>query len=397
MNSKRFIYITTGIQMKTIKITMMRCIGILLLLQSCSSEQTNTTGPSDSNNAALSTDRVHLTTAQQKNLGLSFGNLEKQALGLTIFANGQIEVPPQNKSYISMPYGGYIKQIKVLDGMRVQKGQVLMTVEHPDIVALQQTFLEVNGEMIFLEADFQRQKQLFEKEAGSAKNYQQAKSAYQIAKAKLSGLEVKLEMAQVNMSALKSGKIQREQSIRSPFNGVITKVTANVGAFAEPKDRLMEIIDLKHAHAELVVYEKYLSYLKKDQKVALNFIEDRAPVEASIFLIGSEISAERTVKVHCHFKTLPKDITPGSYLKATIQAEESGHWVLPNEAVVQYNGKDVIFIQEGANFLPIEIDVILSNEFVSAIGDKNIVKLKKAKIVNNGAYDLLAILNKEVE
>jgi cobalt-zinc-cadmium efflux system membrane fusion protein len=340
---------------------------------------------------------VHLTTTQQKNLGLSFGKLEKQALGLTIFANGQIEVPPQNKSYISMPYGGYIKQIKVLDGMRVQKGQVLMTVEHPDIVALQQTFLEVNGEMIFLEADFQRQKQLFEKEAGSAKNYQQAKSAYQIARAKLSGLEVKLEMAQVNMSALKSGKIQREQSIRSPFNGVITKVTANVGAFAEPKDRLMEIIDLKHAHAELVVYEKYLSYLKKDQKVALNFIEDRAPVEASIFLIGSEISAERTVKVHCHFKSLPKDITPGSYLKATIQAEESGHWVLPNEAVVQYNGKDVVFIQEGANFLPIEIDVILSNESVSAIGDKNIVKLKKAKIVNNGAYDLLAILNKEVE
>jgi hypothetical protein len=71
--------------------------------------------------------------------------------------------------------------------------------------------------------------------------------------------------------------------------------------------------------------------------------------------------------------------------------------VLPNEAVVQYNGKDVVFIQEGANFLPIEIDVILNNESVSAIGDKNIVKLKKAKIVNNGAYDLLAILNKEVE
>ena len=159
----------------------------------------------------------------------------------------------------------------------------------------------------------------------------------------------------------------------------------------------MEIIDLKHAHAELVVYEKYLSYLKKDQKVALNFIEDRAPVEASIFLIGSEISAERTVKVHCHFKSLPKEITPGAYLKAEIQAEESDHWVLPNEAVVQYNGKDVIFIQEGANFLPIEIDVILNNESVSAIGDKNIVKLKKAKIVNNGAYDLLAILNKEVE
>lgn len=381
--------------MKTINLSIIAlCLGVLVLFESCKSDNTleakNTTAPT-------STKLLSLSKTQQKNLGLSLGTLEKQSLGLQIFANGQIEVPPQNKSYISMPYGGYIKQIKVLDGMRVQKGQVLMTVEHPDIVALQQSFLEVNGEMTFLEADYLRQKQLYDKEASSAKNYQQAKSAYQIAKAKLSGLAVKLEMAQVNIDQLKNGKIQREQSIRSPFNGVITKVTANVGAFAEPKDRLMEIIDLKHAHAELVVYEKYLSYLRKDQQVELSFIEDRAPVQASVFLIGSEISPERTVKVHCHFKNLPKDITPGSYLKASIQAEVTDHWVLPNEAVVQYKGKDVVFIQEGTNFLPIEIDVILANETVSALGAKNMSKLKKAKIITRGAYELLAMLNKEVE
>ena len=384
--------------MKTINLSTIKlCLGALVLLQSCSSEQTNTATQAESTAQTINATGLILSNAQQKNLGISIGSLQKKALGLSIFANGQIEVPPQNKSYISMPYGGYIKQIKVLDGMRVQKGQVLMTVEHPDIVALQQTYLEVNGEMTFLEADFLRQKQLFEKEAGSAKNFQQAKSAYQIAKAKLSGLAVKLEMAQVNIAALKNGKIQREQSIRSPFNGVITKVTANVGAFAEPKDRLMEIIDLKHAHAELVVYEKYLSYLRKDQQVELSFIEDRAPVQASVFLIGSEISPERTVKVHCHFKSLPKDITPGSYLKATIQAEVTDHWVLPNEAIVQYKGKDVVFIQEGTNFLPIEIDIILANETVSAVGAKNMGQLKKAKIVTLGAYELLAILNKEVE
>lgn len=381
--------------MKTINLSIIAlCLGVLVLFESCKSDNTleakNTTAPT-------STKLLSLSKTQQKNLGLSLGTLGKQSLGLQIFANGQIEVPPQNKSYISMPYGGYIKQIKVLDGMRVQKGQVLMTVEHPDIVALQQNFLEVNGEMTFLEADYLRQKQLYDKEASSAKNYQQAKSAYQIAKAKLSGLAVKLEMAQVNIDQLKNGKIQREQSIRSPFNGVITKVTANVGAFAEPKDRLMEIIDLKHAHAELVVYEKYLSYLRKDQQVELSFIEDRAPVQASVFLIGSEISPERTVKVHCHFKNLPKDITPGSYLKASIQAEVMDHWVLPNEAVVQYKGKDVVFIQEGTNFFPIEIDVILANETVSAFGAKNMSKLKKAKIITRGAYELLAMLNKEVE
>ena len=381
--------------MKTINNIVIISTTFLLLLTACSSEQDQTSNQAPA--AQVSSKLLKLNAKQQKALGIQIGGLSQQELGLTIFANGQIEVPPQNKSYISMPFGGYIKQIKVLDGMRVKKGQVLMSVEHPDIIQLQQDYLEVLGEFSYLEADYLRQKQLFEKEAGSAKSYQQAKSAYAVAKAKMSGLQVKLEMAEVNLGQLKEGKIQRVQQIRSPFDGVVTKVTANVGAFAEPKDRLLEIIDLKHAHAELIVYEKYMAYLKKEQKVKLNFIDDTTPVEANIFLIGSEISPERTVKVHCHFKKLPASITPGSYLKAEIQAEVTNHFVLPNEAVVQHNGKDVVFIQEGDNFLPIEIDLILSNEEFSAIGEKNRSKLMHSKIILKGAYDLLAILNKEVE
>ena len=381
--------------MKTINNIVIISTTFLLLLTACSSEQDQTSNQAPA--AQVSSKLLKLNAKQQKALGIQIGGLSQQELGLTIFANGQIEVPPQNKSYISMPFGGYIKQIKVLDGMRVKKGQVLMSVEHPDIIQLQQDYLEVLGEFSYLEADYLRQKQLFEKEAGSAKSYQQAKSAYAVAKAKMSGLQVKLEMAEVNLGQLKEGKIQRVQQIRSPFDGVVTKVTANVGAFAEPKDRLLEIIDLKHAHAELIVYEKYMAYLKKEQKVKLNFIDDTTPVDANIFLIGSEISPERTVKVHCHFKKLPASITPGSYLKAEIQAEVTNHFVLPNEAVVQHNGKDVVFIQEGDNFLPIEIDLILSNEEFSAIGEKNRSKLMHSKIILKGAYDLLAILNKEVE
>ncbi|MEN9702097.1 MAG: hypothetical protein RIR55_1439 [Bacteroidota bacterium] len=381
--------------MKTINLLIAFSAATLTLLSACSSKSEGSAQPKQT--SAVQSNLLSLTHKQQKDLGIQLGAIAQQELGLSIFANGKIEVPPQNKSYISMPFGGYIKQIKVLDGMRVRKGQVLMSVEHPDIIQLQQDYLEVLGEYAYLEADYQRQKQLFEKEAGSAKSYQQAKSAYAVAKAKLSGLQVKLEMAEVNLAQLKEGKIQRVQQIRSPFDGVITKVTANVGAFAEPKDRLLEIIDLKHAHAELEVYEKYFQYLKKNQKVKLNFIENVAPVEASIFLIGSEISQERTVKVHCHFEKLPKDITPGAFLKAEILAEEQQQWVLPNDALVTYQNKDVVFIQQGDNFIPLVVDILLAKNDFSAIGGANLDKLKRSKIVTKGAYELVAMLNKEVE
>lgn len=364
---------------------------IVLLLLSCSS-------PDIEANAAKETKAIQqlkLSPKQRQTLGLELGTLEQINMGLSVFANGVIDVPPQNKSYIAMPFGGYIKKINVLDGMQVKKGQILMVVEHPEVIELQQEYLEVQGQAEYLAADYERQKELYAKEAGSAKSYQQAKSAYMVNKAKLSGLAMKLEMANVNMNTLRNGQIERTQNIRSPFAGVITKVTANVGAFAEPKDNLLEIIDLKHAHAELTVYEKYLSFLQKEQSVKLQFVDMHTTASAKIYLIGREISTERTVKVHCHFDKLPADITPGSYLKAEIRAEDQNQFTLPEEAVVQQNGKDVVFIEKEGNFLTVEIDILMTQDGRVAITSKQLALLKRSSIVVKGAYELLAILNKE--
>ncbi len=363
----------------------------VLLLLSCSSQDQEA-------NAAKETKvnkQLKLSSKQLQTLGIELGALQQINMGLSVFANGVIDVPPQNKSYIAMPYGGYIKKINVLDGMQVQKGQILMVVEHPEVLQLQQEYLEVQGQAEYLAADYERQKELYENEAGSAKNYQQAKSAYMVNKAKLSGLAMKLEMANVNMNTLRNGQIERTQNIRSPFAGVITKVTANVGAFADPKDNLLEIIDLKHAHAELTVYEKYLSFLQKDQLVKLQFVDMHTTATAKIYLIGREISSERTVKVHCHFDKLPADITPGSYLKAEIRAEDQNQFTLPEEAVVQQNGKDVVFIEKKGNFFTVEIDILMSQDGRVAITSKQLALLEHSSIVVKGAYELLAILNKE--
>lgn len=364
---------------------------LLLLLVSCGSpEQTNQKEKAQNNLIKLSAEQI-------KSLGIELGKLQTDNISLNVYANGIIDVPPQNKSFISFPFGGYIRRIEVLDGMKVSKGQLLMEVEHPDIIALQQEYLEIMGQMEFLNADYERQKGLFEKEAGSAKNYQQAKSILAVNKAKLAGLELKLEMANVNLKRLQNGQIERVQRVVSPFNGVITKINANVGAYAEPKDNLMEIIDLKHAHAELTVYEKYVPYLRKDQEVSLQFVDASIQTKAKVFLIGSEISKERTIKVHCHFESLPKEIVPGSYLKAEIATQGQKFTIVPEDAVVQRNGKDLLFIATGAGFRAIEIEVLMSAQGKVALGSKSLDLLKRSKVVVKGAYDLLAILSKEIE
>jgi cobalt-zinc-cadmium efflux system membrane fusion protein len=380
---------------KSISFQLFTALIVLTTMMSCTSKSSETT---ETEKTEPKSDVVTLTAQQVASLGIKSNNISKSFMGMSIFANGMIDVPPQNKSYISVPFGGYIRDIKVLDGMRVSKGEVLLIVEHPEIIQLQQDYLEVQGNMEFLKAEMDRQKQLLDKEAGSAKNYQQAKSNWQVAQAKLSGLSVKLEMANVNVPSLKNGVIQREQKIKSPFAGIITKVNTNVGSFADPKDNLLEVIDLQHAHAELTVYEKYLKLLKINQMVSLNFVDSDEKTTAKVFLIGREIGADRTVKVHCHFDCLPKEIVPGSYLKAEINVDEMEHFVVPTDAIISFGEKDLIYVTtDNRHFIPVEIEVLSTQGDKTAIQPINELDFLNRKYVSKGAYELLSTQNKEEE
>ncbi|MFM1914879.1 MAG: hypothetical protein RLZZ531_548 [Bacteroidota bacterium] len=366
---------------------------VLVAMNSCTSSTTEDTSKkqTSSKNNVLS-----LSVKQVKTLGIQTEPLSKSSIGMSIFANGVIDVPPQNKSFISVPFGAYIREVKVLDGMRVSKGDVLLVVEHPEIIQLQQDFLEVQGSLEYLKAEMDRQKLMLDKEASSAKNFQMAKSNWQVAQAKLAGLTVKLEMANVQVAQLKNGVIQREQKIKSPFNGVVTKVNASVGSYADPKDNLLEVIDLQHAHAELIVYEKYLKYLRLNQVVQLNFVDSEEKTSAKIFIIGREIGADRTVKVHCHFDQLPNEIVPGSYLKAEINVDEMEHFVVPSDAIVNLNGKDVMFVTtDNRTFSSVPMDVLSVQGELTAIQPKNNRDFLNKKYVSKGAYEIVSILNKE--
>ena len=213
---------------------------------------------------------VTITKKQMAELKIQMAIPEIQSIGLSVHANGKIEVPPQNKTFISLPYGGKIKSISILDGDYVKKGEELIEIEHPEIIQLQQDYLEVVATLELLQLEVERQQTLVNNEAGSLKNLQQAKSSLNVAKAKKSGLRAKLEIANVQLSKLDNGQLQRFISIKSPFDGVVTKIHANVGEFAAENINLMEIIDLKHAHAEVYVFEKDAKYILEEHPQFLN-------------------------------------------------------------------------------------------------------------------------------
>ena len=79
---------------------------------------------------------------------------------------------------VSLTMGGVVKSTSLLPGESVGKGTVLATLENPEFITLQQTYLDSHAQAEYLEAEYRRQKALSAEQAASQKKFQQSKADY---------------------------------------------------------------------------------------------------------------------------------------------------------------------------------------------------------------------------
>ena len=162
---------------------------------------------------------------------------------------------------------------------------------------------------------------------------------------------------------------------------------------------LFKIVDTEHLHAELTVFEKDVPKIKLGQKVRFTLANETDERTATVYLIGREISTDRTVRIHCHLDKEDLDLLPGMYLKAYVEAGTQRLSALPNEAIVNFEGKDYVFVaeKEANHFKMLEVTKGISELGFTEVEIKEGLS-KESLIVINGAYDILAkIKNSEEE
>lgn len=290
---------------------------------------------------------VTLTQAQVHNAGITLGQVERKQLSGTIHVNGVLDVPPQNLVSISAPMGGILKATTLLQGLRVHKGQVIATLENLDFIQLQQDYLEAKSQAELAKAEYDRQQQLASENINSVKILQQTKATYAGWQAKFSGLKEKLRVLGIRAEDVSDEKLLSSIELHSPINGYVTQVNVNIGKFVSPADVLFEIVDTEHLHAELIVFEKDIPKLKIGQKVRFTLANETKERMATVYLIGREISADRTIQIHCHIDVEDSDFLPGMYLKAAVETGGTQVTALPDEAILDFEGLKYIFTEAG--------------------------------------------------
>ena len=357
------------------------------------------------------TNTVAFTEGQYKTANIQLGNVEMKQLSGTIKVNGMLDVPPQNLVSISAPTSGYIKSTAMLQGMYVKQGQTVATLSNPELLTLQQDLVEARGQLQesksqqqYLELDLQRQKELQDEDINAKKAYQKASSERSAMKGRISSLEgtigainSKLKAIGINPASISNSNFVSIISIHTPISGYVTQVHTNIGAYVNPTNELFRIVDTKHLHAELTVFEKDVQNVKVGQKVRFTLANETKERFATVYLIGKEISNERTVHIHCHLDNEDTQLLPGMYLKALVETGNNNVAALPEKAIVEYQGSKYIFIATGNNAKDssTSFKIIAIKTGVTELGYTEVVLPEKfdvaiTRVVLNGAYELLS-------
>jgi len=375
------------------------CIMLAGML-SCSTQKEEAGEKEDAPGATEAGNAVELTEAQYQTADIRLGSMEIRSLSGAVTANGLIDIPPQNLVSISAPLGGFLRKSDLLQGVKVRKGQVIAVIENPDFIPMQQEYLETQSKLEYAQYEYKRQSELSKEQVSAQKTLQQSASELKMLTVRLTGLRERIRTAGIDLAQLDKGTIVNHAEIRSPIAGSVTAVNVNLGKYVNPTDVMFEIVDTDHLHVELSVFEQDIPKIKLGQLV--RFTVSNSPGKedlAKVYLINQKINEDRTVRVHCHLENEDHTLLPQNFVRAIIETGASPVQALPNQSIVDFEGKSYVFVTQDSaarGFEMIEIARGISENGFTEVRSGEGIR-KGARIVVNGAYALLSKLKNAEE
>ena len=380
--------------MKSNQIFAIAVISLLLACTATKNKEQKTATSSLKQDSAIE-NKVRLTEDQLKTANISIGQVQNIDMHKVLKVNGLIDVPPSNIVSVSIPMGGYLKKTNLIPGMFVKKGALLAVIEDPVYIQLQQDYLTAKSRLEYLEADFNRQRDLNTTKSTSDKIYQLAKSDFESQKYLVKSLHEKLKLIGIEPAQLNEATISRAINFNAPISGYITKVNVNIGKYVTATDVLFEIVDPSDLHLRLIVFENDASSLKIGNEVLFTTNNDLSKKhKAHIAVITPNINEERTTEVHCHLVNEQVKLYPGTYVNAEVALNNVKVAALPEEAIVKWENKPFVFVKQAdQSYKLVSVDIgVTTNGFVEVKTD-----LKGQDIVLKNAYTLLMKLKNSSE
>ena len=227
------------------------------------------------------------------------------------------EVKAKNYANISHEMGGRIETIHVKEGMRVKKGQLLVSL-NTDAVDEQIKGLKSSLELAV--KTFNKLDTLWKQNIGSEIEYLNAKNRKESLESQLESVQAQKRMAQ----------------IVAPFDGIVDKIFPKEGEIAGPGFPVIEFVNLNKLTITADVSEAFINKIKTGQVVELSFsaLPDYK-VKSPIIRTSKVIDASsRTFEIEMEIDNPDEIIKPNLVSTITINDFSSENaFVVPSLAI----------------------------------------------------------------
>ena len=291
-----------------------------------------------------------------------------RAITLDRNATGKVGFNEDRLTPVFTPYAGRVLGLLANKGASVSKGQPLVVLESPELVAAQNDLASARSDLAKAKIGLNaaqtvadRARRLHEQEAIATKDLQQAEA--DLARAQDEYRRAQVTLAAVENRLLLFGKdpkeiaglgarVDRQVVLRAPIAGTIVDRKIGPGQYIKPDapDPLFLISDLTTLWILADVFESDVA-----------MIHLRAPVEVSVpaypnrvfpahisFISPTVDPATRTVRVRCLVQNPEGLLKPDMF--ATIKIHAAAQQtvpVIPSSAVVTEGDSSLVFVEEG--------------------------------------------------
>lgn len=287
-----------------------------------------------------------------QSMGLRTEAVSRQNLARTIRTVGLVTYDEPRQFSVNSKIDGWIERLLVnQEGQQVKKGQPLLELYSPELVAAQQEYLLA----------VQNSKKLAESPFPEI-----AESAKRLLEASRTRLKY-WDISGKQIDALEqTGQVRKTLTLYSPQSGVVTMKKVIEGMRVMAGEELLQISDLSKVWVNADIYEYELPWVKVGQmaRVELPFGQDKV-LEGKITYIYPYLENEtRTVKARIEFPNPGLELKPEMYANVLIETEPVANALtIPENAVLKSGKEQTVFVALGeGKFDPRKVKTGVTND-----------------------------------
>jgi len=295
----------------------------------------------------LRTGVVKIDPVTLQNIGVTTTLAERRDLTVVLRTNGIVTVAEDAEYRVNPKISGWIEKLYVSrTGDLVQKGDPLLEIYSPELVAAQEEYLLAASSAEVLEA------------SGIERVSSGGRDLLESARRRLELWDITTDQIQ---ELEKTGQVSRTLKLYSPKRGIVLHKNAIEGAAVKPGRDLFRIASLSPIWVAAQIFESELPWVRQGDRV-----EVVSPYDPEILLQGRVDyiypyldPKSRTANVRIVLTNPNLELRPDMYVDVRILTSPKKDVIaIPRNSVIRSGERDIVFVALGeGRFLPREVKI----------------------------------------